>query len=201
MNLRKHIDGFAVFLIVLTSVVCINEYLTQGWKVPRARVAAPLPQATVDKQQPVNFDVRQVSLDFIKGKSYTTLTLKREAGQFAPRKLWVTTFFFAQGDGTRGSWTSQVEIDRPFANGGDQIELTATDECQWDAFSDTPRVAYFARVYVSTEDYDNSYRANGRLSHDITTAMPVVVHWPEMMKPSAITSKDAPAGKINFSDR
>lgn len=201
MNLRKHIDGFAVFLIILTIAVCINEYLTwPSWKAPRVRIAAPLPQETTGNQQPINFNVRQVSLDFIKGESHTTLTLKREAGQSAPEKLRVTTIFFSPEHPARGSWTSKTEIRRPFAS-GDQIEVNATGECEWCVPFDTPKSGYFARVYVSTEDYDNSYPPDGQFNRDITTAVPVVVHWPDAMKQPAIASKNMPTGKNKLSVR
>ncbi len=201
MNLRKHIDGFAVFLIIVTIAVGINEYLTwPSWKAPRVRVAAPLPQETTGNQQPINFNVRQVSLDFIKGESHTTLTLKREAGESAPEKLRVTTIFFSPEYPARGSWTSRTEILRPFAS-GDQIEVTATSDCEWCVPFDTPRSGYFARVYVSTEDDDNSYPPDGQSSRDITTAVPVVVHWPDALRRAAVTSKYSSADRINFSDR
>lgn len=201
MNLRKHIDGFAVFLIILTIAVSINEYLTwPGWKAPSVRVAAPLPHETTRNQQPINFNVRQVSLDFIKGESHTTLTLKREAGEFAPEKLRVTTIFFSPEYPERGSWTSRAEILRPFAS-GDQIEVTATSDCEWCVPFDTPKSGYFARVYVSTEEDDNASLSNEQFSRDITTAVPVVVHWPDVLKRAAAPSKYSPAAKINFSDR
>jgi len=201
MNLRKHIEGFAVFLIILTIAISINEYLTtSSWKIPRVRVVAPLPKETTGRQQFISFDVRQVSLDFIKGESHTTLTLKREENQFVPERLWVTTIFFSPEHPERGSWTSKTEIHEPFAS-GDQIEITATGECEWCVPFDTPKSGYFARVYVSTENDNGSYLSDGRFSRDITTAVPVVIHWPDAMRRSAITSKDTSADKINFSDR
>jgi hypothetical protein len=201
MNLRKHIAGFALFLIILTIAISIHEYLTwPGWKAPRVRVAAPLPQETTGNRQPVNFNVRQVSLDFIKGESHTTLLLKREAGEAVPEKLRVTTIFFSPEYPERGSWTSRTEIRRPFAS-GDQVEVTATSECEWCVPFDTPRTGYFARVYVSTDDEDNAYPPDGQSNRDITTAVPVVVHWPDTLRRAAGTSKYRPAAKIKFSDR
>ncbi|MBA2732828.1 MAG: hypothetical protein H0U54_08050 [Acidobacteria bacterium] len=201
MNLRKHIAGFAVFLIILSSAIFINEYLrTPSRKARYVQVVAPIPQGTTGRQQSVSFDVRQVSLDFIKGESHTTLTLNREAGQFAPERLWVTTIFFSPNYPERGSWTSKTEIRRPFAS-GDRIEITATGECEWCVPFDTPKTGYFARVYVSTEDEDNSYPHDGQFSRDITTAVPVVLHWPDEMRRSVITSGNTPADKLNFSDR
>jgi hypothetical protein len=200
MNPRKHIQGFAVFLIILSSAVFINEYLTQGWKVPKVRVLAPISKETTGRQQPFNFNVRQVSLDFINGKSHTTLTLKREAGQFAPEKLWVTTFFFSPEYPERGSWTSRREIRHPFAD-DDQVEVNATSDCESCVPFDTPKSGYFARVYVSTKDDDDSYPPDEQSSRDITTAVPVVVHWPDVTKQPGITSKATTVDKINFSNR
>lgn len=201
MNLRKHIDGFAVFLIILTIAVTINEYLTRpGWKAPHVEIAAPLPQAPINNEQPVNFKVRQVSLDFIKGESHTTLSLKREAGESAPEKLWVTTVFFSPQYPARGSWTSKTEINQPFAD-DDQIEITATSDCESCVPFDTSRTGYFARVYVSTEEDNNSSLPDEQFSRDITTAVPVVLHWPDSLRRSAVASKPASADKINFSTR
>jgi hypothetical protein len=200
MNLRKHVEGFAVFLIILSSAVFINDYLTTpSWKVPRVRAVALIPQETTGRQQSISVSVRQVSLDFIKGQSHTTLSLKREAGQTLPEKLWVTTIFFSPAYPERGSWTSKTEIRRPFAS-GDRIELTATGECEWCVPFDTPKTGYFARVYVFTEEDDNSYPRDGHFSRDITTAVPVVLHWPDEMRRSEITSPNTPADKIIFSD-
>lgn len=175
MNLQKHVAGLALFLIILGSAVFINAYLTAPiGKVPPVPVVAPLPQPAIRSPQPLRYQVRMVSLDFINGKSYTTLALKREAGQPVPEKLWVTTVFFAPDYASGGGWTSKAELRRPFAR-GDQIEITATGECDWCEYSDMPRAGYYARVYVSTEYADNFYPPPAQLDRDITTAVPVVV--------------------------
>ena len=181
MNLRKHIQGFAVFLIILTTAIVIYEYLTTpSWKVSRVPVIAPLPQETTPSPQPISFKVRQVSLDFINFESHTTLTLKPEAGQPLPEKLWVTTVFFAPDSAPGRGWTSKAEIRRPFA-GSESFEITATGKCDWCEASQLPRAGYFARVYVSTEYADNAYPADAQFNRGITDAEPVVVHWPDKL--------------------
>jgi hypothetical protein len=199
MNLRKHVDGFAVFLIILSISIFIYEYLNfPAWKVHHEQAVTSLPQRAIDRQQSIKLDVRQVSLDFIKGKSYTTLALKLNAGQPVPEKLFVTTVFFTPNYAPRGGWSSKTEIRRPFAS-GDRTEVTAIAECAVCVPFDTPRDGYFARVYVSTEYADNSNLPDAQFDSDIATAVPVVVHWPDAIRTSAINSKNIPADKINFS--
>jgi hypothetical protein len=187
MNLRKHVDGFALFLIILSSSIFIYEYLNfPTWKRNREQVITSLPQSRIDGQPSIEFDVRQVSLDFINGKSYTTLALKLDAGQPVPERLWVTTVFFAPNYAPRGGWSGKTEIRRPFAS-GNHVEVTAIAECAVCVPFDTPRDGYFARVYVSTEYADNSDLPDAQFDRDITTAVPVVVHWPDEKGQSAET--------------
>lgn len=184
MNLRKHVAGLALFLVIFGSAVFINAYLTAPiGQVPPVPVVAPmLPQLTMSRPQPISFKVRQVSLDFINFESHTTLALKREDGQPVPEKLWVTTVFFAPDYARGRGWTSEAEIRRPFAS-DDRIEVTATGECGWCEVSDMPKAGYFARVYVSTEYAGkSSYPADIQFNRDITDAEPVVVHWPDEIK-------------------
>jgi hypothetical protein len=178
MNVRKHLAGLALFSVILGSAIFINHFLT----IPNVAIPSAPPQlpfsVTKETSQPIGYEVKQVSLDFINQKSYTELTLKRQPDQPAPEKLWVTTYYFSPDRASGRRWTSQTEISRPFAK-GDQIELVTTASCDLCSSSDTPRVGYFARVYISTEYADNYYPPDARFNHDITTAMPVVVHWPD----------------------
>jgi hypothetical protein len=103
-----------------------------------------------------------------------------------PEKLFVTTVFFAPNHAPRNGWSSKAEIRRPFVN-GDQMEVTAIAECALCVPFDTPRIGYFARVYVSTEFADNSNLPDAQFDRDITTAVPVVVHWPDERSESAET--------------
>jgi len=177
MNLRKHAAGFVIFSIILGSAIFINAYLT----APTATVP-PVPTGELPQQifieemntpaETVNFKVRLVSLDFINRQSYTALTLKREAGQPAPRKLWVTTVFFLPDRGFGKILTSYTEILKPFAH-GDVLEYVAASSCDWCESPNIPRAGYFARVYVSAIDADSSYPPD--IDFDIKTATPVVV--------------------------
>jgi hypothetical protein len=177
MNVRKHLAGLALFSVILGSAIFINHFLN----VPNVAIAsAPLQlpfSVTKEKSRLIGYEVKQVSLDFVNKKSYTVLTLKHQPGQPAPEKLRVTTFFFSP-DYPGGVWTSKAEIPQPFAQ-SDETDLVATAFCGLSLHSDTPRAGYFARVYVSTADADNSYPPDAQFSRDIRTAFPVVVYWPD----------------------
>jgi hypothetical protein len=177
MNVRKHLAGLALFSVILGSAIFINHFLNvPNVAIPSAPLQLPF-SVTKETSQPIGYEVKQVSLDFINKKSYTVLTLKRQAGQPVPEKLWVTTFFFSP-DYPGGIWTSKAGILRPFAQ-SDETDFIATAFCGLSLHSDTPRAGYFARVSVSTEDADNSYPPDAQFSRDIRTAFPVVVYWPD----------------------
>lgn len=187
MRLQKHLQGFVVFLTVLISIICIYEYLygPLGYgpflRAPRVKepvsVTEPMPSdapaVDYEAQQPLDYDVRLVSLDFINGKSYTTLTLKLRPGQPAPEKLLVKTRFYVPGGAENQSWESTVGITRPTAEGG-RVEVTAVSACYWCARSDAPKAGYFADVYVSAQYEGRTYPPD---SFDIPfeAMIPVVV--------------------------
>jgi hypothetical protein len=177
MNVRKHLAGLALFSVILGSAIFINHFLNiPNLTIPSAPLQLPF-SVTKEKSQPIGYEVKQVSLDFINKKSYTQLTITRQPGQPAPEKLLVTTFFFSP-DYPGGVWTSKAEILQPFAQ-SDQIDFVATAFCGLSLHSDMPRAGYFARVYVSTGDADNYYPPDVQFSRDIRTAFPVVVYWPD----------------------
>jgi hypothetical protein len=154
MRLPRHVVGFIVFIMILTCVEMINDFFSRPFgRAVRVKVAAPapaVPPAAADEAPPVNYDVRLVSLDFINGKSYTTLVLKLRPGQPAPEKLLVTTRFYVPGGAENQSWSSPVGITRPSAT-GDRVEVTVTSACYWCDRPDTPRAGYFANVYVTAQ--------------------------------------------------
>ncbi|HJU55954.1 MAG TPA: hypothetical protein VJ715_15320 [Pyrinomonadaceae bacterium] len=179
MRLQKHLYGFVVFVIILTSAVFIYDYI-HGLYPKRVRVRYDDPVAAPSTNVPpaatpelISYDTKLVSLDFINKQSYTALELRLGAGQPAPDRLWVTTFFFAPKYPGRG-WTTRREIRRPFAD-GDVSYTVASGPCNWCGDSDAPKAGYFARVYVSTEAGDDSDVLESRFSREITTAVPVVV--------------------------
>jgi hypothetical protein len=180
MNLRKHLAGLMVFSIILGSAIFINHFLT----FPNATIiSAPLRltfSELKEKPRPFNYVVKQVSLDLFNKKSYTQLWLERQPGQAAPEKLWVTTFFFSPAY-PRGLWISKAEISQPFAE-SDQTDLVATAWCSLALLSETPKPGYFARVYISTEETDDSYPPDAPFDRDIETAVPVVVSWQDVDK-------------------
>jgi hypothetical protein len=176
MNVRKHLAGLAIFFVILSSSIFINAFLAiPPTPPPLVAVNATPLQFMPSETQPINYRPRLVSLDFIKRQTYTTLIIKRDADQSAPRSLWVTTSFFAPDDAPGRVWTSTVEIRRPFFK-SDQTEITATapcDFCQY--YSDAPRAGYFARVYVSTDRPDDSVLSTTQFDRKIADATPVLV--------------------------
>lgn len=182
MKLQKHLHGFAVFITILTLIVSVYEYIKGPFtKTPRVPVAisvtepsTEVPPSVTPEASPelISYDTKLVSLDFINRQAHTSLELRLGAGQPAPEKLWVTTFFFVPDYPGQG-WTTTREIRRPFAN-GDRFEYVASSTCDWCGDSDAPRAGYFARVYVSTEGGAASDLGSPS-SREITTAVPVVV--------------------------
>lgn len=170
MRLNKHIYGFVVFVIILTSIACIYEYF--HW--PVSGKAARAVSVTYEAQ-PVDYDVRLVSLDFINGKSYTTLALRLRPGQPAPEKLLVKTHFYLPGRADNPAWTSTVGLrlvreraeDAPF-------EVTVESDCDWCASSDAPRAGYFADVYVLAQ-YEGKSLPGSSFDTPVEAAVPVVV--------------------------
>ncbi len=182
MRRQKQLYGFIVFMSILTSVVFIYDYINwPPWKSHRAKapVSAPElpanpPSEAADELLPVNYDVRLVSLDFINGKSYTTLALKLPPGQPAPDKLLVKTRFYLPGRADNPAWTGVVGITRQSEWSGDPVEVTVTSTCDWCARPDTPKAGYFADVYVSAQYEGKDYPPSSYVT-PVETAVPVVV--------------------------
>jgi hypothetical protein len=192
MNVRKHLAGFALFSVILGSAIFINHFLNiPNVTIPSAPLQLPF-SVTKEKSQPIAYEVKQVSLDFINKKSYTVLTLEHQPGQPVPEKLLVTTLFFSP-DYPGGVWTSKAEISQPFAQ-TDQGDFIATAFCALSLHSATPRAGYFARVYISTEDADSPYPPDVRFDRDIRSAFPVVVYWPD----GSTLTVDPTEKKLNF---
>jgi hypothetical protein len=181
MNVRKHVDGFAVFLIILTSAVAIDEYLNfPNLEVRPARVSTPSPPRRVAKSiQPVDYRVRQVSLDYVNKKSYTEVILTRQPGRPAPDRVWVMTGFYSPASVLAEDWNVSAELKHPFSE-GDEVVFVAESDWDLPPLSNASEAGYFARVYVSSEYQghvsppDYGYSASG-----ISVPIPVVVHWPD----------------------
>jgi len=168
MRLNKHIYGFVVFVTILTSIASAYEYFR--WTAP-SRVVARAESVTYEAPA-VDYDVRLVSLDFISGKSYTTLTLKLGPGQPVPEKLLVKTRFYVPGGAENQEWTSLVGISRPSA-AGDRVEVTVATDCDWCDRPGTPKAGYFADVYVMAL-YEGK-TLPGSFDAPVEAAVPVVV--------------------------
>ena len=179
MNLRKHLAGFTIFSIILGTAIFINYYLTlPAPTMPPVQVFTPEAVSAEDRiplTNYVNYQVRLVSLDFINGKSYTTLALKLQPGQPAPEKLLVSTRFYLPDRADNPAWTSTVGVQlhrQPDEDG--RIEVTATSECDWCASPDAPRAGYFAAVYVSAQ-YEGEPLPGPSGVNPVEAAVPVVV--------------------------
>jgi hypothetical protein len=173
MNVRKHMAGLALFSVILGSSIFINYYLTLPNPAMPSVPLRPLIAEAVESPD-ISYNVRLVSLDFTnRTTGYTSLSVKLRPGHPAPEKLWVTTFYFSP-DIARSGWSSTTEIRQPFAK-SNEVELVAADSWNWGS---SPRVGYFARVYVSTGYTDNSYPQDIRFNRNIKDAIPVVVQWP-----------------------
>ncbi len=168
MRLEKHIHGFVVFVIILTGIISVYEYFKGPFPSKAARA-----ESVTYEAQPLDYDVRLVSLDFINGQTYTTLSLKLRPGQPAPEKILVKTRFYVPGGAENQEWTSLVGISRPSAT-GDRVEVTATSTCYWCDRPGTPKAGYFADVYVSAQYEGKTYPLD---SFDIPfeAMVPVVV--------------------------
>lgn len=180
MRLRRHVAGLILFFVILNGAAFIEYYFSLPFReAPRVKVTAAVPEVlpdAADYAPPVSHTVRLVSLDFINGKSYTTLSLQRDTARPEPERMWVTTVFVSpEGYPGRG-WSITTEISDPFGdgNGAGRTEITAEASCSWCARSGPPAHSYFARVYVWTEDGPHHVPPEA-FDADITTAIPVVV--------------------------
>jgi hypothetical protein len=175
MRLQKHLQGFVVFLTILIGIICIYEYVNWPFgKVPRVEVPASVTEPVTYEASAVDYDVRLISLDFINGKVYTTLTLKLQPGRPAPDKLLVKTDFYVPNGADNPAWTSTADVQVPVA-AGNQVEVTAVAECDWCAWPDTPKAGYFANVYVPAGYVRNAFVPNPLSSIPVEAAVPVVV--------------------------
>jgi hypothetical protein len=188
MNARKHVAGFIVFSIVLSSAVLINYFLT----IPDAILpAVPVPQPviiSVQEKSPLAYRVRQVSLDYIHRKSYTELSLELKSGQPAPETIRVTTTYFSPETTRAEDWTTITKISEPFER-GNQTVVVATADWELPPTLYTEGAGYFARVEVSAEYQGVSYQVAARSGSDIVDAVPVVVHWPDKKEMAARAAK------------
>lgn len=180
MRLPRHVAGLILFFVILDGAAFINYYFSQPFReAHRVKVTATVPEVlpdAADHAPPVSHTVRLVSLDFINGKSYTTLTLQRDTSRPEPERVWVTTAFVSPEHYPGRSWMTTAEIRRPFGDGNraGRTEITAESSCSWCARSGPPAPGYFARVYVWTEDGAHVPPPEA-FDADITTAVPVVV--------------------------
>lgn len=178
MNIRKHLAGFILFSLILGSIIFINYFLTlPEATIPPVQTRQLLVEAMENTR--LTYKVQQVSLDFASERGYTSLRIKLRSGQPAPESIWVTTHYFSPEIYGSG-WSSTTEIRHPFA-AGDEFDFVAMAPWERGTSPKIPGVSYFAHVNVS------SWQSDVKVRRDMTTAMPVVVHWPDEARPSANT--------------
>lgn len=184
MNIPKHVAGIALFTLIFSVSVFIAGLLTEPamtMRIPPVPIDAPLYRSPAAFQL-VDYKVRLVSLDFINQKSYTTLTLKRDADGPAPERIWVYTYFSTPVVSLHRAWPSApVEILEPFAD-GDEVSLTAAAACQWCTDPGVPRSDFYANVGVSTVSGEDAKRL-AQMRTDIEMLTSVLVQVDQKSRP------------------
>lgn len=172
----------ATFTLALVIVTLLARPLISNVDVaPVADLALTPPKPVLVSDQASNFvdyKTQLVSLDFVSGTAYATLTLKRRFIDPTPDKVWVQTIFFAPDNTARKVWTgAPVEVREPFAF-EDTKTLTVAVGCLPCANEDAPASNYYARTFVSTtpENLTREAQTNFDIAiFDIATATPVLV--------------------------
>lgn len=170
----KKTIGPVVFALTLSAAVALTALLVAPAPAPMPPAAyEPLP-APADREAPVFFKPRYVTLDFASRKSYVTLELERDTTRPAPAVLWVWAYFFTPDGGGVYCAGDPFEVRQPFAVGA-----RATVNAAASAFNcpppGGPAKTYYARIYVSTESSFAARAAEARISYDTTSATPVMV--------------------------
>lgn len=184
MNIPKHAAGIALFTLIVSVSIFIAGLLTEPamtMRIPPVPIDAP-PDNSRAMFQFVDHKVRLVSLDLINRKSYTMLTLKRDADGPAPERIWIYTYFFTPIDSLHRTWPSvPVEIREPFAD-GDEVSLTVAGACRWCADLSAPNFGFYANVGVSTLSGEDAQRI-AQMKTDIKAASPVLVQVDQKSRP------------------
>jgi hypothetical protein len=181
MNIPKHVAGIALFIFIAAVSIFIVGIVTAPLQmIPPVSVASPA-QDGIDSPD-IGYSAQLVSLDFINRKIYTTLTLRRDANEPAPDRLWVNTSVFIPGSPYQSRWGNSVEVRRPFAD-GDNVRLTVTADCQWCADPSMPRAGYYARVGISTVSANDALYRAAQVEPDIKTTIPVLVQVEQKQRP------------------
>ncbi len=174
VRLATFLATFTLALVIVS--LFARPLLSNVDALPVADLALTPPKLSVVSAQSSNFvdyKTQLVSLDFVSGTAYATLTLKRRAGVPTPDKVWVQTVFFAPDNTARKVRTgAPVEVREPFAL-EDTKTLTVAIACLPCANEDAPASNYYARIFVSTTPENLTREA--QTNFDIATATPVLV--------------------------
>lgn len=182
MNILRRLAGVLTFITALGLAIAVTGYINTPFntakRVSKVGLSWLQPASLVSDDellaQGISYQVKLVSLDFERRKSYTTLTLRKEADTPAPEKLWLQTYLFVLLDPQAGWASDPVEFDQPFKS-GNTVTLTITAACHWCDQSSTPLDGYYARINLSTRSASDASRPRERIHDDLRTAIPVLV--------------------------
>ena len=173
----KKIIGPAVFVAALAGALALTRVYYYAPPAPPPQpphAAYEPPPAPVAQQAAVYFKPRLATLDFATRKGYVTLELERDRARPAPDFLWVWAYYFTPG--VRGYCAGDpVELRRPFA-AADRVTVNVEAAVADCAAPREPSQTFYARVNVSAESAFAARLAEPRVTFDITSATPAVVH-------------------------
>jgi hypothetical protein len=165
MSIPKLFTRLAVFCCTLLIALFVTRFFLIP---PRVVVVADTPDSQTSA--PINFKVLLVTIDRGQAKTYTQVTVERNAHAPAPARLWVWTYFYTPRHGF--AWRAEpVAVPAPFT-AGDRTTLTVAAPC---GDCGTPSENYYAYVQVSAEQPGAGYEFGAQRGFDIQMATPVVV--------------------------
>ncbi len=180
MNLLARLITFLLtFTLALAIVNLFVRPLLRAVNVPPITISMPTPpDMPAVSSQPLNsvsYKTQFVSLDFLRGKAYATLTLKRLPQYPVPEKICIQLHFFAPDRASRKSWSSgPVEVREPFAM-SETKTITVESSCNWCDDADVPANGYYARISLSDAPANDAAVSEDEMDFHITNATPVLV--------------------------
>ena len=174
MNFLKKLTGIIVFVAVLAGAVALTKYYGRPEPAEVRTETPPAPPPAPDAPAaPVVFKPQLITLDFASRKSQTTVVLERDPARPAPRKVWVWTYFFTEGE-RKYCAGEPVEVRWPSPESKrDTVMVEASaSSCAEPRDAST---TFYARVNVSTESAFAARLSESKISYDLTSATPVVV--------------------------
>ncbi len=177
--LARLITFLLTFTLALAIVTIFVRPLMRAVNVPPIIISMPAPpDIPAISSQPLNsvsYKTQFVSLDFLRGKAYATLTLKHLPQYPVPERIRVQLHFFAPDSASRKSWSSEpVEVREPFAV-SEMKTITVESSCNWCDGTGVPAGGYYARISLSSAPANASAVPEDEMDFDIETTTPVLV--------------------------